>query len=47
MHVVEKLPSFVKLVSSFSKPISISVEVFCFFDLIHLPLEICLVACLW
>ena len=41
--VVEKLPSFVKLVSPFRKPINqhiISVEVCCFFDLTHLSAQL-------
>ena len=42
--VVEKVSSFVKLVSPFRKPINQHCEVY---DLTHLPLESFLVACLW
>ena len=47
IYVVEKLPSFVKLVSPFRKPINIFGEVCCFFNLAHLLIESSLVAWLW
>ena len=47
-NVVEKLPSFVKLVYLSESLInSIFGEVCCFFDLVHLLIESSLVAWLW